>query len=154
MIVGFTGTRENLTDVQLGWLYTTLESDKTITAIHHGACQGADAAAHQGALDNEIPVHVWPPTNPKYVATQCLIAHQLVTIHHAMPYLNRDREIVRATDGLIALPKHDKQPDRAYWGGTWYTVDFAERLSKPVVICYPNGGIEIRNPNTKGHNRI
>jgi hypothetical protein len=149
MIIGFTGTREKLTDAQLGWLYTTLETGKadgTITELHHGACQGADLAAHQAALDVELKVHVWPPVNPRYVAPECLTPHPLVTVHHAMPYLNRDREIVRATYGLIALPKHDEQPSRELWGGTWYTVDFAERMNKPVIICYPKGVVEQRKP--------
>lgn len=149
MIIGFTGTREGLTDQQLAWLYTTLETGKadgTIVQVHHGACLGADQAVHVAALDIEIPIHVWPPTNMKYVALECLTPHRLVTIHPRMPYLNRDREIVHAAEGLVGLPKHDEQPDRALWGGTWYTVDFAERMNRPVIICYPNGRTEPRMP--------
>lgn len=148
MIIGFTATREGLTNQQLAWLVTLFESqDQTvITEAHHGACVGGDAAVHAQAIENGVPVHVWPPTNPKYRAVETLTAHPLVTVHPGMPYLDRDRQIVKATAGLIALPKHDKQPDRMYWGGTWYTVDFAERMNKPVIICYPKGVVEHRYP--------
>lgn len=149
MIVGFTGTREGCTDLQLAWLYTLLENDN-VTEVHHGACVGADYQVHMAALAACRHVHVWPPTNPRYVAGYCL-SHEVpspavVTVHPAMPYLHRDREIVRAAQYLIALPKQDEQPDRAYWGGTWYTVNFAERVNKQVVVCYPNGRIETREP--------
>lgn len=149
MIVGFTGTRDGLTNIQLGWLYTTLETGKdggTITEVHHGACVGADWAVHQAALGVDLKVHVWPPVNLKYAAPECLRSRLEVTIHPNMPYLDRDRQIVSATYGLVALPKQDEQPERLLWGGTWYTVDFAERMNKPVIICYPNGVVEQRKP--------
>lgn len=152
MIIGFTGTREGLTNQQLAWLYPVFEEQAAAahngveTAVHHGACQGADATVHALALENSVRVHVWPPTNPKYVAPECLKPNPLVTVHHFMPYLVRDREIVRVTEGLIVLPKHDAKPDRMLWGGTWYTEDFAERMNKPVIICYPKGVVEHRYP--------
>lgn len=155
MIIGFTGSRDGLSDIQIAWLYKTFEAGKadgTIKEVHHGACVGADEAVHVAALDNDVRVHAWPPTNPKYLAQQCLNEHPRVTVHPAMPYLNRDREIVHATKGLIALPKQNEQPPRMLWGGTWYTVDYAERTRKPVYICYPNGRTETRDP--KGDNNI
>lgn len=157
MIIGFTGTREGLTNQQLAWLVTTFEAgrqDGTITQVHHGACVGADAAVHAQAIELEIPVHVWPPVNPKYLAAECVTGHKTVPVfvHAPMPYLDRDRQIVGATYGLIALPKQNEQPDRMLWGGTWYTVDFAERTSKPVIICYPNGTVEQRFPDARKWN--
>jgi hypothetical protein len=149
MIIGTTGTREGLTNQQLAWLATTFETGKqdgTIAQVHHGACIGADAAVHAQALELEIPIHVWPPINQKYAAVGCFVPHPLVTVHRAMQYLDRDRQIVSAAYGLVALPKHNEQPERMLWGGTWYTVDFAERMGKPVIICYPNGVVEQRNP--------
>jgi hypothetical protein len=150
MIIGFTGTREKLTDLQLAWLYETLEMGKrdgTIKEVHHGACLGADAAVHAAAIDNDLFIHVWPPVNMKYVAPECLSPpFTKVTIHPRMQYLDRDRQIVGAAAGLVALPKHNEQPERMLWGGTWYTVDFAQRMNKPVIICYPNGVVEQRYP--------
>lgn len=152
MIIGFTGTRQGLTNQQLAWLVTTFETgriDGTIAEVHHGACVGADAAVHAQALDLEFPIHVWPPVNMKYVAVETLVPHRLVTVHPRMQYLDRDRQIVGAAYGLIALPKRDEQPERMLWGGTWYTVDFAERMNKPVIICYPRGVVEQRFPEPK-----
>lgn len=149
MIIGFTGTREGLTNQQLGWLVTTFETGKqdgTLAEVHHGGCVGADAAVHAQAIELEIPIHVWPPINPKYLAVETLAPHPLVTVHRGMQYLDRDRQIVGATYGLVALPKHNEQPERMLWGGTWYTVDFAERMNKPVIICYPKGRVEQRDP--------
>jgi len=143
IVWGFTGTRHNLTDAQLGWLYTELEDNRP-AVVHHGACTGADAAVHQACIDLEIPMHVWPPINPTWLAVQCITLHPLVMIHPAMPYLPRDREIVHAATVLKALPKQHEQPDPMHWGGTWYTVDFAQRTCKPVDICYPNGRVENR----------
>lgn len=150
MKVGFTGTREGLTNKQMAWLVTTLE-DGSITEVHHGACVGADASVHALALECGLNIHVWPPVNPKFLAAECVRldvrhGHSDITIHAAMPYLDRNREIVGATAGLVGLPKQDVQPDKMNWGGTWYTVDFAERMNKPVTICHPNGIVEQRFP--------
>jgi hypothetical protein len=143
MVWGFTGTRHGITDAQLGWLYSELE-DLRPAVVHHGACTGADLAVHQACLDIEIPVHVWPPINTAFLAPQCIQAHRLVTIHPAMHYLPRDREIVKNATVLKALPRQESQPDPMQWGGTWYTVDFAQRVYKPVDICYPSGRVETR----------
>lgn len=148
MRVGFTGTRTHATDAQLAWLYGVFEQE--ITELHHGACQGADATAHTIALENGVRIHVWPPTNLRLCATECLVPDPLVTVHPRMPYLNRDREIVAATTGLIAVPKQNRQPPPEEWGGTWYTVDYAERMNKPVTIVYPSGELEQRMPNNYG----
>ena len=153
MRVGFTGTRVGLTDQQLAWLYAQLESG-LVSEAHHGACTGADAAVHQAVLDladdrlRPSVIHVWPPTNPRYRAEECLIKLSgRVVIHPEMPYLERNREIVNATAGLVALPLQNEQPASSMeWGGTWYTVNFAERMNRPVTICYPNGVVEHRNP--------
>lgn len=143
MIWGFTGTREKITDAQLAWLYTELEDNRP-TEVHHGACTGADIAVHETALDLDLLIHVWPPVNLKYCATQCLYPRRGVIVHPRMPYLNRDREIVQAATVLKALPKQEQQPPANLWGGTWYTVDFAQRMRVPVDICYPSGRVENR----------
>lgn len=149
-VVGFTGTRDGCSNRQLAWLVRALGPENyapgTLT-IHHGACVGADAAVHAQAVEYGHHVEVWPPTKRNYLAVECVSPHPLVTVHPAKPYLDRDREIDRAAEVLVALPKQNEQPDRLYWGGTWYTVDFMERLLKPVTIVYPNGAVEQRFPD-------
>lgn len=153
-VIGATGTRDQITDAQRAWVYTTFEDgirDSSIRRVHHGACTGADAFIHEVALESGIYVDVWPPNVTKYLAGQCILSHPLVTVHAPMPYLNRDREVVRGgTSGLIALPRQNSQPSRESWGGTWYTVDFAERIGRSVVICYPDGNVEKRLPLQAG----
>lgn len=148
MIIGFTGTRNPLTPQQIAWLNTVLETQPP-NVLHHGACIGADSTAHFAALDNDIPVVVHPPTNAKHIDMECLAPHPLVTVLPREPYLNRNRSIVGACDGLVALPSRAEAQE----GGTWYTVHFAERMNKPVVICYPDGRIEIRHAATKMQGR-
>lgn len=153
-VLGATGSRDGVSDAQRAWVYQTFEDgirDGSIRNVHHGACTGADEFIHEVCLDSGIRVDVWPPNVVKYLAAQCLNGNPLVTVHHAMPYLNRDREVVRhGTAGLIALPRQDIEPGRESWGGTWYTVDFAERIGRPVVICYPSGRVEKRIPLIAG----
>lgn len=146
--IGVTGTRHGVSDAQRAWVYDTFEDairNGVFSTVHHGACTGADEFIHEVALESGVRIDVWPPVLTKYLAAQCLLTHRLVTVHPSMPYLNRNREIVQAgTAGLIALPRQDTQPGRESWGGTWYTVDFAERMGRSVVICYPNGVVEKR----------
>lgn len=146
--IGATGTREPITDAQRAWVYGVFEDavrNSVFNNVHHGACTGADEFIHEVALESGLLIDVWPPLLTKHLAPQCILAHPQVTVHHAMPYLNRDREVVRGGEaGLIALPRQDSQPSRESWGGTWYTVDFAERMGRSVVICYPNGVVEKR----------
>lgn len=153
-VIAATGTREAVSDAQRAWVYSTFEdgvANDTIRRVHHGACTGADEFIHEVALESGVYIDVWPPVVTKYLAGACILAHPLVTVHHPMPYLNRDREVVRGgTAGLIALPRQDSQPSRESWGGTWYTVDFAERIGRSVVICYPNGKVEKRLPLQAG----
>jgi hypothetical protein len=114
--------------------------------LHHGACVGADLAAHQLAAQHDIPIVVWPPTKTKFLAPQCLEVMQGVKIMPASPYLMRDRAIAGACEGLVACPKN-REPtglDVSAIGGTWYTINYAQRLGREVVICYPDGGIEKR----------
>lgn len=152
--IGATGSREGVTNAQMAWVYGVFEDGirhGLFDTVYHGACTGADEFIHELALESGMRVHAWPPTITKYLAPECITAHPLVTVHTAMPYLNRDREVVRAgTVGLIALPRQESQPQRESWGGTWYTVNFAERIGRPVMICYPNGKVENRIPLQTG----
>jgi hypothetical protein len=60
----------------------------------------------------------------------------------AKPPLHRNRDIVAATTGLAVLPKQDRKPPPLQWGGTWYTVNYAERMNRSIVICWPDGRVE------------
>jgi hypothetical protein len=145
MKLGFTGTREDITQAQTLWL-THLFNALQIEVLHHGACVGADHAAHLLALQRNIPVVVHPPVKTKFLARECLNELPGVQVLPAKPYLVRDRDIVACTDGLAALPKgpEPKGLNLEGIGGTWYTIQFALRMNKPVMICYPDGEVDHR----------
>lgn len=133
--LGFTGRRTQPTDEQLDWLYKQLcEGD--YAELHHGACLGADAAAHEAADDCGIPTIVHPPTNARYRMPYDPRALWLP----ARPYLDRNRDIVDATDILIALPDG---PERQQ-SGTWATIRYATKIGRVAEICYPNGDVYYR----------
>jgi len=141
--LGFTGTRNFLTQVQMRWLYTFLDDvvkEGEVEEIHHGACTGADLEMHLAALERGIPLVVHPPVKTNYLAVECITPTPGVTILPAKPYLTRDRDIVSICDGVLGMPSGDESDG----GGTWYTVNYAVRVLKPVVIVHPDGRVEQR----------
>lgn len=147
VILGMTGTRNLLSEFQLRWL---LAQVRGADELHHGACVGADASAHRAALRCGVQVVAHPPVNQRLAMTmgQLLSVRGGVAILPAKPYHARNRDIVKASAALIALPDG---PQRAH-SGTWYTVAYAtgkcdahlaDRIV-PVTICYPDGTVEQR----------
>lgn len=132
--LGFTGTRKEPTEAQLDWLWTEIAQ---YDELHHGACVGADYCAHQAALSSGIAgecLVVHPPENDRLRMTYDPRALWLP----AKPYLVRNRDIVDATDVLIALPDGPERRE----SGTWSTVRYAAKLRRPVTICYPDGTVK------------
>lgn len=146
-ILGFTGTRNEPTDEQLKWLRATFVVGLP-SELHHGACIGADAQAHWQALNclgGRIQIVVHPPDNQSRMMPMNKILSPFggIAVLSPKPYLDRNRDIVDACDKLIALPDGPERPK----SGTWYTVRYAMKMSKPVWICYPDGTLEDRLPN-------
>lgn len=130
---GFTGTRHGMTAAQLDWMHHELSPG---AALHHGGCVGADAQAHECALSTGGEVTVHPPVNPKL---RMAFDPRAVWLGEKN-YLDRDRDIVDASDLLLATPDGPERPK----SGTWYTVRYAVSAGKPVRICYPDGTTETR----------
>lgn len=128
---GFTGTRAGMSAAQLAWLPTVFP---TGTPLHHGGCVGADAQMHAHALSTGSTVVVHPPINPKLRMPYDPRALWMP----AKEYLPRDRDIVDATNRLLATP--DGPPRLG--SGTWYTIDYAVSRKVPVLVCYPDGTVE------------
>jgi hypothetical protein len=134
MNIGITGTRYGTTHEQLqeGVLIILREEPDE---VHHGDCVGADAEVHHAVgYDQWIVKH--PPTDSKYRAF-CEGGIEL----EPKPYLARNRDIVDATELLLAFPDG---PERKR-SGTWSTVRYAAARNKPVTIIYPDGRIEQRS---------
>lgn len=57
---------------------------------------------------------------------------------HPRPYLDRNHDIVDATDVLIAVPNSVKEELRS---GTWATIRYAKRTKQPLMVIPPDGHI-------------
>lgn len=140
MILGFTGTRNPISKHQIKYLWEFLDNNTdSIEGVHHGACMGGDAEMHEAALVRGIPLHVHPPVNEEWMERFCLIPGNGVTLYAPKPYQTRDRDIVAASDAMLAMPEKAEGI-----GGTWYTVDYAVRQRTPVTIVYSDGRVEER----------
>ena len=67
LAVGFTGTKQGMSEFQKRSLYEMLVKFKQdgILYLHHGDCVGADAEAHDLAKEVGLLVAVHPPRNDK-----------------------------------------------------------------------------------------
>lgn len=136
MVVGFTGTSRGLTDGQLKQLALWFAHTRDVTAqLHHGDCVGADAEAHKLASTYAVPVVLHPPSNPHKRA----FCGGAAVVRPKRDYLTRNREIVQASEVLVACPRESVEPRTERAGGTWYTVRFARRSGKPVFMIWPDG---------------
>lgn len=143
MKVGFTGTREGMTNAQ-AWkcedIFQHIGYVSPFEEFHHGDCIGADARAHSiiilGSFARIIVCH--PPTYEKYRAFT-------VNDEYRTPegYIDRNHKIVDETDVLVATPK--EETGETLRSGTWATVRYARKLKKRIIIIRPSGTVEFEN---------
>lgn len=133
--VGFTGTGLGMTSQQRRQLEYILRLYK-IEEFHHGDCVGADAQAHDIAEKLGLCIVVHPPL----VGLKRAFKTGRIMCKPA-PYLNRNHDIVNATDTLIATPKGNTELVRS---GTWSTVRFARKANKTIFIILPDGNVKER----------
>lgn len=139
MKLGVTGAYDGGTSAQrrwLDWLFDNLE----IETVRHSGSVGIDTQAHSLALARNIHVYVYPPVRGRHTSSECLTAHDLSVIMPVQPPAQLYRQIVAESEGLVALP--DSAGVSQSW--TWYAIEFAERMNKPVTICMPDGSIDRR----------
>lgn len=131
--LGFTGTQRGMTKAQKHHLILLLHKHQNdILEFHHGDCIGADADAHQIAVaifGNADKIWIHPPLNPAKRAF-CQSPHMLPE----KDYLERNRDIIDTTNGVIAAPETMEERRRS---GTWYTIRYAKRLKRPYLILEP-----------------
>jgi len=137
--IGFTGTQQGMTGAQkvsFETLIYNLTGPCPDFTFNHGDCVGADAQAHN--IVYEIfgcRVYIHPPIDNKKRAWSKGAAHT----NPPVEYLQRNRNIVNASEILIATPNGFKEERRS---GTWATIRYAKRLRKRIFIIYPDGYIE------------
>jgi len=133
MKIGFTGTRDKINKIQKKNLYDILFSIKNnVESAHHGDCIGADTEFHNVCSELGINIVIHPPVKKELRAF-----NKSNDIRIEKSYFERNRDIVNETDILIAIPKTDFETQ----GGTWYTINYAKKLNKKIVILYPSGDI-------------
>lgn len=130
MRVGFTGTQLGMTVAQR-YRFAEFIQGKQIE-LHHGDCVGADAGAHGIAYDLGCKIVIHPPANP----TKRAMCRGADEERPSAGYLDRNRDIVRETERLIAAPATATEELRS---GTWSTVRYARKLGRPIWIIWPDG---------------
>lgn len=135
MIVGFTGTQHGMTKAQRA-AFRRLVLELGVTTFHHGDCVGSDAQAHNTVRKRttaKLVIH--PPSNE---GKRAFSKHATFT-YKAAPYLERNRNIVNRCQLLVATPGGMSEELRS---GTWFTVRYARKIKRPIVLVYPDGTTE------------
>jgi len=134
MILGFTGTRKGMTPEQKLRFLDLIHALQP-TEFHHGDCIGADVEAHDRVKVHLPKCHIviHPPINKIYRAFRTGYTSRI-----PRPYFERNRDIVDASDHVIAASGSRIPLIR---GGTWYTIRYA---LKKVTILWPDGSISKR----------
>jgi len=102
-----------------------IESDEVIE-VHHGDCVGADASFHNIAKELGKRIVIHPPENDKLRAYK-----HGDRMYSRKPYLQRNHDIVKASDTMIACPDSSKEKLRS---GTWATIRYARKNGKEVNL--------------------
>lgn len=135
MKIGFTGTRNGMTQAQKDELARISAEEPTPSAFHHGDCLGADLEAFTIFKLAGIHTESHPPEDSRLRAfTQSSVEHL------PLPYLERNRRIVDSTDLLVACPAGFWETPR---GGTWYTIRYARSVGKHLIIIWRDGRVEV-----------
>ena len=148
MIWGETGTRNGATRLQLasvGWLWSRYEID----CLHDGDCKGVDAQLYYLAQTFGVAEKViHPPTNPKNRA-YCGVGLDPddTLILPPKAYFVRDRDVVNASQVMVACPKQYFETEDKMPGGTWYTIYYTRSVKLPLAIVWPNGLIKYERWN-------
>jgi hypothetical protein len=132
VIVGFTGTREGMTPLQLEHVELLM---RMATEAHHGDCVGGDEQFHTIARKLGVPVVIHPPKDSKLRA----FCEGAIKIEPPLEYLARNRRIVKAVDLLIGAPKEDNEPGVGRGQGTWSCIRHARNVHTTLVVVWPNG---------------
>lgn len=138
LVVGFTGSREGLTEAQRVSLRKWLRENPP-TEVHHGACVGADAEFSIAVVDcipvgGEPPYEVAHPSNLKGTQWKECWADE---VRKPLPPLDRNVNIVNAVDVMLAGPKGLEEQR----SGTWSTVRYTRKVQKPLYLFWPDGSV-------------
>lgn len=143
MILGITGTRSGMNDLQREIVHSWLVrlGPPEMLEVHFGDCLGVDAEVfdmcRQMFPNGSVLLIGHPPADDS-----CRAYREYDEEMPRYPYLIRNQHIVNASNMLIACPAEMKEQSR---GGTWYTVRYARRAKKRMVIVFPDGSVAEEN---------
>ena len=135
MKVGFTGTREGMTDQQRAAVRQWLRENPP-SEVHHGNCIGADEQFSYAVVDalDALPREVIHPCDIPSMQAPDPWADE---IRQVLGALERNKNIVDETDMLLVGPKGPQE----LRSGTWATVRYARKQGKRIVIVWPDGKV-------------
>lgn len=156
--IGFTGTRGGMSNLQNSQFFKFIEKAVReplgrFREFHHGACLGADDEAVNATkiardscrMDDTLSGIARPSLS--IIARPCdirsMVSFNAIDLsdeaYPARPPLDRNKDIVNASDILLAVPSGPETTR----SGTWSTVRFARKHRKPILIFWPDGTVEI-----------
>lgn len=141
MKVGFSGTRDGMTQAQAEWVEDWLVNaivGPDFVEVHQGCCVGADAEFAEICGNLPGVCIMGHPSNLNDMTSEHALAC-CDEILPALPPLERNRAIVDATDVLLACPKELAEQRR---GGTWMTVRYARKRGKNVWLILADGTVK------------
>lgn len=129
LIIGFTGTRSGMTDLQKEATKNALIAIGPKFVIH-GGCIGADEDFHRIAKEFGIHIKVYPGHSAKNGDTSFHFDYSdSDDIRESKSYFERNRYIVNDCNILLGAPYSQVET-----GGTWYTINYARKQNKQVII--------------------
>lgn len=140
MKVGFTGTREGWTPQQREVMVSLLLR-RIMEEAHEGDCIGSDAEFYD-LVSTFLPpqaVHVHPPVDEAHRAFKQQPGN---VVHEPKTHFARNRDIVDETDCTIGTPIAMHELPK---GGTWYTLNYARKRKKIVIVVWPDGTLSVEN---------
>lgn len=135
MIIGFTGARSGMSfDQRVNVRELLLQLHPT--EVRHGDCVGSDAQFHDIASETlPLLIVIHPPSND---SARAFCRSTYTRVLPALPYLERNKAIVNASDILIATPATATEELRS---GTWSTIRYARKTDKRVIVIEPDGTV-------------
>jgi hypothetical protein len=142
MILGVTGSRNGMTDIQRTRFTDLINGSRPgwsrAIQLHFGDAIGVDQETFTIAVQlGGILTISHPPNVDKYRAF--CSAHIILPTR---PYAIRNQDIVVASTRMVALPSGEEKHQLR--SGTWQTVRFSVKYYTPVLIIFPDGREELR----------
>lgn len=135
MKLGFTGTRHGLNDIQAVTLSAWIANHGPFEEAHHGDCIGADSAFHTlTRADPKTVLHIHPSDSVGWRAFRDGDVY-----HPEKPPLERNKDIVNASDMVLACPMENVEVMRS---GTWATIRNCRKVGRTLLVFYPDGRVE------------